>query len=174
MTSIYHVPVRGDSLLFHMYNKTSLKLALGKKWSKFSQYVRPVQLKKPFRTCQPIVFSRAPAFLMSRKNREWEKAHRYKNRRGCDLRHRWKPPLEQRRCRNQGDCTPAATDSLQQILALAIMIFKIVPTISVVGTSFNADPYLAFHLHADPDLKILTHGGPCGSGSWSDFKGTKS
>jgi hypothetical protein len=43
---------------------------------------------------------------------------------------------------------------------------------------FNADPDPAFYLNADPDPypdpRSQTNADPCGSGSWSDFKVTKS
>ncbi len=33
------------------------------------------------------------------------------------------------------------------------------------GNGFNADPDLAFYLHADPDLGSQTNVDPCGTGS---------
>jgi len=46
----------------------------------------------------------------------------------------------------------------------------------LVHISIHADPDPAFYLNADPDSNpdSQTNANPCGSGSWSDFKVTKS
>jgi hypothetical protein len=67
-------------------------------------------------------------------------------------------------------CTPCSGDYIFCILQFKVSVVK---TVLWIRIGFNADPDPAFCLDADPDPESQTNADPCGPGSWSDFKATK-